>query len=73
MKAAIAIDDWKLPIFIRHLSQSCYSYEKCPGVTTNTLILTVITDDAKELEKVVRAANTEAANISNIKGVQHEN
>ena len=61
MKAAIALDDWKLPIFDRRLTSAGYSYEKHPGLTNDTLTLTVITDDVEALEKVVRAANTEAA------------
>lgn len=61
MKAAIVIDDWKLPIFERRLSQAGYAYEKGPGVTDDTLVLTVETGDVKALETVVRAANTEAA------------
>lgn len=61
MKAGIVIDDWKLPIFDRHLSESGYVYEKHPGVTAGTLTLTVETEDAKALAVVVRAANTEAA------------
>lgn len=61
MKAGICIDDWKLPIFERHLSRSGYAYEKHPGLTADTLTLIVLTEDAKALEVVVRAANTEAA------------
>lgn len=61
MKAGIAIDDWKLPIFDRHLTTSGYSYEKHPGLIEDTLTLTVETDDVKALEKVVRAANAESA------------
>ena len=64
MKAAIAIDEWKLPIFARHLSKAGHSYKKEPGVTKDTLLLTVETEDAKALEGVVRAANTEAAAAS---------
>lgn len=60
LKAAIAIDDWKLPIFERHLSEAGYAFEQTPGVTENTLILMVHALSVKELEKVVRAANTEA-------------
>jgi len=67
MKAGIVIDDWKLPIFARHLSQAGYSYEKRPGVTKDTLLLTVETDGARTLETVVRAANTEAADTSKIR------
>lgn len=61
MKVGIAIDDWKLPIFERHLLQAGHVYEKRPGVTKDTLLLTVETDDARALETVVRAANAEAA------------
>lgn len=60
LKAAIAIDDWKLPIFERHLSDAGYKFERVPGLTNNTLILSVMTLSVKELEVVVRAANTEA-------------
>lgn len=61
MKAGIAIDGWKLPIFQRHLDAAGYQFEQHPGVTADTLTLTVITDSAADLEVVVRAANTEAA------------
>ena len=64
MKAGIAIDDWKLPIFDRHLSQAGHVYAKGPGVTRATLLLTVETDDLGALETVVRAANAEAATVS---------
>lgn len=61
MKAGIVIDAWKLPIFQRHLSDAMYQFEQHPGLTADTLTLTVITDSAADLEVVVRAANTEAA------------
>lgn len=64
MKAGIAVDDWKLPIFERHLSKAGHVYEKGPGVTRDTLLLTVETDDVAALETVVRAANAEAATAS---------
>lgn len=60
LKAAIAIDDWKMPIFERHLSGAGYVFKKGAGLTSGTLILTVETLSVKELEVVVRAANTEA-------------
>lgn len=61
MKVGIAIDDWKLPIFERHLSKAGYIYDKKLGLTSDTLLLTVKTEDAATLEVVVRAANAEAA------------
>lgn len=61
MRAAIAIGDWKLRIFERHLKQAGYSWEQGAGLTSDTLFLYVETKDAKALETVVRAANAEAA------------
>jgi hypothetical protein len=60
MKVAVAIDDWKLPIFKRHLSDDGFDFEQHPGLTSDTLTLTVITSSIDGLEKVVRAANAEA-------------
>ena len=60
-KAAIAIDDWKLPIFERHLTVAGYEWEQHPGLTENTLTLTVTTPCLNALVVVVREANTEAA------------
>lgn len=61
MKIAIAIDDWKLPIFERHLKQSGYTFENAGLLTAGALILRVDTDNALALVEVVKAANTEAA------------
>ena len=61
MKAGIVIDDWKLPIFERHLSQAGYTYEKGPGLIAGTLLLTVKTENATALGEVARAANKEAS------------
>lgn len=61
MKAGIVIDEWKLPIFERHLSQSGYTHEKGPGLVPGTLLLTVVTENVTALGLVVRAANQEAA------------
>jgi hypothetical protein len=60
-KAAIAIDDWKLPIFERHLAGAGYEFGQHPGLTGNTLTLTVTTPCLNALAVVVREANTEAA------------
>lgn len=61
LRAAIAIDDWKLPIFERHLSHAGFLYENGVGLTPDTRHLYVTTSDLNTLEKVVRAANDEAA------------
>lgn len=61
MKAAIVIDEWKLPIFERHLSQSGYKFDNNGILTDKTIILSVHTDNLEALAIVVKAANDEAA------------
>ena len=60
-KIGIAIDTWKLSIFERHLRQADYYFEQFPGVTPDTLLLTVVTENAVGLYGVVQNANREAA------------
>ena len=59
-KSAIVIDNWKLPIFQRHLEQSGYSYKSDSGITPNTLTLFVFTTNLDALSTVLGAANKEA-------------
>lgn len=61
MKAAIAIDAWKLDIFERRLGQAGYAFENAGALTTGTLVLKVSTDNLSALGEVVKAANAEAA------------
>lgn len=63
MRAAIAIDSWKLPIFEEKLNGAGFQYEKHGGLTKDSLTLIVETDDdgMPTLAKVVATANTEAA------------
>lgn len=61
LRAAIGIDDWKLPIFERYLSEAGFTYEQGAGVTADTLMLYVETDDLNRLAQVVKTANTAAA------------
>ena len=60
-KAGIAIDDWKLAIFDRHLRQAGYSFENSGHLTAGMLVLRVDTTNLVALSEVLRAANTEAA------------
>jgi hypothetical protein len=63
-KAGIAIDNWKLPIFERHLTKAGYAFKWTPGLTEDTGILTVEVSRATEialLHPIVKAANDEAA------------
>lgn len=61
VKAAIAIDNWKFPIFERRLQQAGYSFERANGLTKEAMVLSVTTDNVEALGEVVKAANTEAA------------
>lgn len=63
-KVGIVIDNWKLPIFERHLQQSGYSFEAPggpDGFTPGTMALTVQTPNIEALGEVIKAANEEAA------------
>lgn len=59
MKVGIAIDEWKLSIFERHLQQSGYAFENAGSLTEGMLILRVDTENPDALGVVVKAANTE--------------
>ena len=63
MVAGIAIDSWKESIFEHRLKAAGYDFTKGPGVTEDTLMLKVTTNDPKSLYDVVRAANQEAARV----------
>jgi hypothetical protein len=60
LKAGIAIDRWKQPIFERHLSQSGYAFENEGELPGDCLLLTIETENIEALGVVVMAANTEA-------------
>ena len=59
MRAGIAIDKWKLPVFAKHLATAGYSYSEHDGLTDDTLMLKVETSDLEALGSVVQAANDE--------------
>lgn len=60
MNIGIAIDNWKLPTFKRHLDEAGFTFLETPGVTPDTLFLMVTTSEMEKLAAVVSAANTEA-------------
>lgn len=60
-KAAIVIDPWKLAIFDRHLTQAGYAFENAGLLHPEALLLRVDTTNLEGLERVVKAANAEAA------------
>lgn len=61
MKAGIAIDAWKLSIFERHLTQGGYAFVNAGSLTSDSILLTVTTENAVALAEVIKAANTEAS------------
>lgn len=61
LKAGIAIDNWKFPIFERHLKQNGYEFKQSNGLTQCTMLLTVVTENLEALAEVVKSANEEAA------------
>lgn len=61
-KAGVVIDDWKLPVFKKHLDAAGYSYTDQPGPITGTRVLTVQFEWVHKLKPVVDAANKECRN-----------
>ena len=59
MKAGIAVDNWKLPVFRRRLSEAGYAYEDGGGLTGDTTLLTVETDNMFKLKKVLEECQAE--------------
>ena len=57
--AGVVIDDWKLPIFKKHLDAAGYTYTEHPGVTSKTLTLRVTYKWVSELKPIIEAANAE--------------
>ena len=58
MKAAIAIDPWKLNIFTRHLKDAGFDYEV--ATDPDVITLGVVTETPEELRPAIEAAMKEA-------------
>lgn len=61
MRAGIAVDNWKLPIFRKNLTAAGYVYEDGGPLVGETTLLTVETGDMLALKKVLEQCQTEAA------------
>jgi hypothetical protein len=59
MKAGIAVDDWKLPVFRKRLTAAGYEYKDAGAFTGDTTILTVETDNILALKKVLEECHAE--------------
>lgn len=61
MKAGIIVDDWKLPVFRKRLTAAGFTYTDAGGLTHDTTVLTVVTEDAGRLATVVQECQAECA------------
>jgi hypothetical protein len=59
MKAGIAVEDWKLPVFRKRLTEAGYEYEDGGSLTPGTTLLTVETSDMLKLKKVLEECQRE--------------
>lgn len=66
--AGVLIDDWKLPIFKKHLDRAGYAYTEHSGTTKDTLTLRVQYKWVADLKPIIEAANKECANTKQTKG-----
>jgi len=57
--AGVGLDDWKLPIFKKHLDAAGYKYEEPVQFTEGTLILRVHYEWVHELQPIIEAAQRE--------------
>ncbi len=59
MKAGIFVDDWKLPVFRRRLTEAGYQYEDLGAVTPGTTALRVECSNMFALKKVLEQCQAE--------------
>lgn len=60
--AAVFIDEWKLPIFRKHLDAGRRAYTEHEGLLPDMLTLRVQYEWVADLAPIIEAANTECAN-----------
>ena len=63
MKAAIGVDDWKLPVFRKRLTEAGYTYKDAGALTPDTTILTVETDNMLALKTVIEKCQAECRKV----------
>lgn len=63
LKAGIAIDDWKLPVFERRLTEAGYAFENKGKLTNSSILLRVETVDMLALKKVIEACQNECVRL----------
>lgn len=68
MKAGIVLDDWKLPVFRKRLTDAGFTYTDAGGVLPDTTLLTVETNDVTALAGVVKVCQAECARTGKPRG-----
>lgn len=63
MKAGVVLDDWKLPIFKKHLDAAGYKYDEPVPFTNGTLTLKVHYEWVSKLQPIIEAAQRECAKV----------
>lgn len=61
MKAGIVVDDWKLPVFRKRLTDAGYAYTDAGGFTHDTTVLTVEYSNVLHLKGIVEECQAECA------------
>ncbi|MDH7638981.1 hypothetical protein [Sphingomonas oryzagri] len=59
MKAGVAVDNWKLPVFRKRLTEAGYHYEDGGALTTEATLLTVETSNVLALKKGIERCQAE--------------
>lgn len=59
MKAGIGVDNWKLPVFRKRLSEAGFKYSDAGPLTGGTTLLTVETNNMLALKKVLERCQSE--------------
>ena len=59
--AGVGLDDWKIPVFKKHLDAAGYKYEEPAHFTEGTSILMVHYEWVHELQPTIEAAQRECA------------
>ena len=63
MRAGIVVDDYKLAVFRKRLTEAGYAHEDGGAPVPNCTNLIVVTNDVLALKKVVEACQAECARI----------
>lgn len=61
MKAGIVLDDWKLPVFRKRLTEAGFEYTDAGGMTHDTTVLHVVIErsELEKLQRVLEEAHAE--------------